>query len=109
MVYESASSHTPAVSTSHDNCAAFMPVSSPPTDARFPWTNSIRSRRAEAAESRQSITTQRENDGKTNQYRQILRKIILDKFRAIDFLGPLMLRLYLVPIFWMAEPRNWVP
>ena len=27
---------------------------------------------------------------------------IFDKLRALDFLGPLALRLYLVPIFWMA-------
>ena len=27
---------------------------------------------------------------------------LLDRTRAIDFLGPLALRLYLVPIFWMA-------
>jgi putative oxidoreductase len=27
---------------------------------------------------------------------------LLDKTRAIDWLGPLALRLYLVPIFWMA-------
>ncbi len=27
---------------------------------------------------------------------------LLDKTRAIDFLGPLALRLYLAPIFWMA-------
>jgi len=27
---------------------------------------------------------------------------LLDKTRAVDFLGPLALRLYLVPIFWMA-------
>ena len=27
---------------------------------------------------------------------------ILDSFRSIDFLAPLALRLYLVPVFWMA-------
>ena len=27
---------------------------------------------------------------------------ILDAFRAIDFLGPLALRLYLAPVFWIA-------
>lgn len=32
---------------------------------------------------------------------------ILDRFRALDFLGPLMLRLYLVPIFWMAGTKKW--
>ncbi|MCP4410039.1 MAG: DoxX family protein [Gammaproteobacteria bacterium] len=31
---------------------------------------------------------------------------ILDKFRAIDFLAPLLLRLYLVPIFWMAGTKK---
>jgi uncharacterized membrane protein YphA (DoxX/SURF4 family) len=27
---------------------------------------------------------------------------LLDKFRVLDFLGPLLMRLYLVPVFWMA-------
>lgn len=27
---------------------------------------------------------------------------LLDSFRAVDFLAPLALRLYLVPVFWMA-------
>lgn len=27
---------------------------------------------------------------------------ILDAFRSVDFLGPLALRLYLAPVFWMA-------
>jgi len=27
---------------------------------------------------------------------------LLDKFRALDFLAPLAIRLYLVPVFWMA-------
>lgn len=31
---------------------------------------------------------------------------ILDKFRALDFLGPLALRIYLVPIFWMAGTKK---
>ncbi|MEE9352679.1 MAG: DoxX family protein [Thiotrichaceae bacterium] len=31
---------------------------------------------------------------------------ILDKFRALDFLGSLALRLYLVPIFWMAGTKK---
>ena len=31
---------------------------------------------------------------------------LLDKTRAFDFLGPLALRLYLVPIFWMAGTRK---
>ncbi|MFQ5635696.1 MAG: DoxX family protein, partial [Gammaproteobacteria bacterium] len=35
---------------------------------------------------------------------QPLQKLqgLLDATRAVDFLGPLALRLYLVPIFWMA-------
>ena len=32
---------------------------------------------------------------------------LLDKTRAFDFLGPLALRLYLVPIFWMAGTKKW--
>lgn len=31
---------------------------------------------------------------------------ILDKFRALDFLGPLALRIYLVPIFWTAGTKK---
>ena len=31
---------------------------------------------------------------------------LLDRTRAIDFLAPLALRLYLVPIFWMAGTRK---
>jgi len=31
---------------------------------------------------------------------------LLNKTRAIDFLGPLALRLYLVPIFWMAGSKK---
>ena len=31
---------------------------------------------------------------------------LLDKFRALDFLGPLALRLYLAPIFWMAGTKK---
>ncbi len=31
---------------------------------------------------------------------------MLDKTRAFDFLGPLALRLYLVPIFWMAGTKK---
>ena len=27
---------------------------------------------------------------------------IFDRFRVVDFLGPLLLRLYLAPVFWMA-------
>ena len=32
---------------------------------------------------------------------------MLDKFRVIDFLAPLALRIYLVPIFWMAGTKKW--
>lgn len=32
---------------------------------------------------------------------------ILDRFRAIDFLAPLALRIYLFPIFWMAGTQKW--
>ncbi len=31
---------------------------------------------------------------------------MLDKFRSLDFLGPLALRLYLAPIFWMAGTKK---
>lgn len=31
---------------------------------------------------------------------------LLDKTRTIDFLGPLALRLYLVPVFWMAGTKK---
>lgn len=31
---------------------------------------------------------------------------LLDKTRTIDFLGPLALRLYLVPVFWMAGSKK---
>jgi len=31
---------------------------------------------------------------------------ILDKFRGLDFLGSLALRLYLVPVFWMAGTKK---
>jgi uncharacterized membrane protein YphA (DoxX/SURF4 family) len=31
---------------------------------------------------------------------------LLDSFRVFDFLGPLALRLYLVPIFWMAGNKK---
>jgi len=32
---------------------------------------------------------------------------ILDKACAVDFLAPLLLRLYLVPVFWMAGTKKW--
>lgn len=35
-----------------------------------------------------------------------LAQNVLDKFRAIDFLAPLLLRIYLVPIFWMAGTKK---
>lgn len=31
---------------------------------------------------------------------------MLDSFRALDFLAPLALRLYLVPVFWMAGTKK---
>lgn len=34
-------------------------------------------------------------------------QIILDKTRQFDFLAPLFLRLYLVPIFWMAGSQKY--
>ena len=34
---------------------------------------------------------------------------ILDKFRTFDFLGPLALRLYLAPVFWVAANNKWNP
>lgn len=34
---------------------------------------------------------------------------ILDAFRSIDFLGPLALRLYLAPVFWVAATNKWNP
>jgi len=34
---------------------------------------------------------------------------LLNKTKALDFLAPLALRLYLVPIFWMAANNKWNP
>jgi len=34
---------------------------------------------------------------------------LLDKFKVADFLAPLLLRIYLVPIFWMAGTKKWNP
>ncbi|MBM2829646.1 MAG: DoxX family rane protein [Gammaproteobacteria bacterium] len=35
---------------------------------------------------------------------------ILDKIRgSIDFIGPLLLRIYLVPVFWVASNNKWNP
>lgn len=34
---------------------------------------------------------------------------ILNKTRGLDFLAPLALRLYLVPVFWMAANNKWNP
>jgi len=34
---------------------------------------------------------------------------LLDKTRAVDFLAALALRLYLVPVFWMAANNKWNP
>ncbi|AFJ01303.1 hypothetical protein Q7C_122 [Methylophaga frappieri] len=33
----------------------------------------------------------------------------LDKTRAVDFLAPLLLRAYLVPVFWFAANNKWNP
>jgi uncharacterized membrane protein YphA (DoxX/SURF4 family) len=32
---------------------------------------------------------------------------LLESTRAVDFLGPLALRLYLVPVLWMAGAKKW--
>jgi uncharacterized membrane protein YphA (DoxX/SURF4 family) len=32
---------------------------------------------------------------------------LLDRTRVIDFIAPLALRLYLVPILWMAGTKKW--
>ncbi|WPL19204.1 hypothetical protein Thiowin_04314 [Thiorhodovibrio winogradskyi] len=32
---------------------------------------------------------------------------LLDITRALDFLGPLALRLYLAPLFWMAGTKKF--
>ncbi len=37
---------------------------------------------------------------------QVLKNI-LDETRRVDFLAPLLLRLYLVPVFWMAGTKKW--
>lgn len=34
---------------------------------------------------------------------------LLDKTRAVDFLAPLLLRLYLAPVFWIAANNKWNP
>ncbi|MFW5425675.1 MAG: DoxX family protein [Methylophagaceae bacterium] len=34
---------------------------------------------------------------------------LLNKTRAVDFLAPLALRLYLAPVFWMAANNKWNP
>jgi uncharacterized membrane protein YphA (DoxX/SURF4 family) len=34
---------------------------------------------------------------------------LLDKTRTVDFLSPLLLRLYLAPIFWVAANNKWNP
>ncbi|MDX1572547.1 MAG: DoxX family protein [Methylophaga sp.] len=34
---------------------------------------------------------------------------LLDKTRAVDFLAPLLLRAYLVPVFWVAANNKWNP
>ena len=32
---------------------------------------------------------------------------LLDTSKYVDFIAPLLLRLYLVPIFWMAGTKKW--
>ncbi len=35
---------------------------------------------------------------------------IFDKIRsAVDFIGPLLLRIYIVPVFWIASNNKWNP
>lgn len=34
-------------------------------------------------------------------------RTLLNETRRIDFLAPLLLRLYLVPVFWMAGTKKW--
>lgn len=34
---------------------------------------------------------------------------MLDKTRVVDFLAPLLLRAYLVPVFWVAANNKWNP
>ena len=34
-------------------------------------------------------------------------QMLLDRTRQVDFLGPFLLRLYLVPIFWMAGTQKY--
>jgi uncharacterized membrane protein YphA (DoxX/SURF4 family) len=34
---------------------------------------------------------------------------LLNKTRAVDFLSPLLLRLYLAPVFWVAANNKWNP
>jgi uncharacterized membrane protein YphA (DoxX/SURF4 family) len=34
---------------------------------------------------------------------------LLNKTRALDFLAPLAMRLYLAPVFWMAANNKWNP
>ncbi|HED33466.1 MAG TPA: DoxX family protein [Gammaproteobacteria bacterium] len=36
-----------------------------------------------------------------------VQKFFLDKIKLLDFTAPLLLRLYLVPIFWMAGTKKW--
>lgn len=36
-----------------------------------------------------------------------IQTFFLDKLKRLDFAGPLLLRLYLVPIFWMAGTKKW--
>ena len=39
-----------------------------------------------------------------------LAQDINDKIRnAVDFVGPILLRVYLVPVFWLASNNKWNP
>lgn len=44
-------------------------------------------------------------DKLTDKFLQL--QILLDRTRQIDFLAPLLLRLYLVPVFWMAGIQKY--
>lgn len=38
-----------------------------------------------------------------------MAQTIMDKTQSADFLAPLLLRLYLVPVFWVAANNKWNP
>lgn len=45
----------------------------------------------------------------TNAFKNLLNRLqdLLDATRAVDFLAPLALRVYLIPIFWMAGTKKF--